>query len=79
MWGSVLEPILSKYHWTLDYALWEVSYVNITMLQVDEYMLYEEIKAKNGGISQKDKNDSNSSKKSNLSYGELITLLSKNV
>ena len=81
MWGSVLDPVLSKYHWTLEYALWEVSYVNLTMLQVDEYMLYEERKAKNGGISQKgkEKSGSETSKRTNLSYGELITLLGKNL
>ena len=81
MWGSVLDPILSKYHWTLEYALWEVSYVNLTMLQVDEYMLYEERKATEGSISKKGqrKSGSETSKRTNMSYGELISLLGKNL
>ena len=81
MWGSVLDPILSKYNWTLEYALWEVSYVNLTMLQVDEYMLYEERKAGGGSISKKgqEKSGSETSKRTNMSYGELISLLGKNL
>ena len=79
MWGSVLDPMLAKYHWTLDYALWEVSYVNFTMLQADEFMIYEEKNSKNENISKKkEKSSSSKSTKSNLSYGELISLLSKN-
>ena len=78
MWGSIIDPILSKYNWTLDYVLWEISYVNITMLQVDEYtVVSEEKKPGKNDIPSKGTKSKNSSSKSNLSYGQLISLLGK--
>lgn len=35
MWGNLLDVVLSKYHWTLDYLLWGISYQNVQMLLAD--------------------------------------------
>lgn len=34
-WGSLVEPLLSKYNWTLDYILWGISFVNVQMILSD--------------------------------------------
>lgn len=35
MWGGLLDVVLQKYHWTLDYLLWGISYINVQMLLAD--------------------------------------------
>ena len=76
VWGGVLDPILSKYHWTLDYVLWEVSFVNVTMLQLDEFTVIDEEKDKNPKAnSSKEGANSKSKRREGLSYGELINIL----
>lgn len=35
LWGSLLDIVLEKYHWTFDYLLWDISYVNVHMLLSD--------------------------------------------
>jgi len=35
IWGSLLDVVLQKYHWTLDYLLWGISFQNIQMLLAD--------------------------------------------
>jgi len=35
VWGGLLDVVLQKYHWTLDYLLWGISYVNVQMLLAD--------------------------------------------
>lgn len=35
LWGSIFDVLLTKYSWTLDYLLWDISYVNVQMLLSD--------------------------------------------
>lgn len=36
IWGSLISYVLLKYHWTYDYAVWGISYQNLSMLLSDE-------------------------------------------
>lgn len=36
IWGGLLDVVLQRYHWTLDYLLWGVSYQNVQMLLADQ-------------------------------------------
>lgn len=44
MWGGVLDSVLTKYHWTLDYTLWGVSFLNIQMLLSDSVQIFYDSK-----------------------------------
>lgn len=35
VWGSLIDPILERYHWTFDYVMWGISYMNLQMLLAD--------------------------------------------
>ena len=35
LWGNLLDVVCAKYGWTLHYVLWEISYMNLTMMLVD--------------------------------------------
>lgn len=35
MWGNLLDVVCAKYGWTLHYVLWEISYINLTMMLTD--------------------------------------------
>lgn len=35
LWGGLLDVLIGKYGWTLDYLLWGISYLNIQMLLSD--------------------------------------------
>jgi hypothetical protein len=35
LWGSLFDVVLEKYHWTFDYLLWGISFVNVHMLLSD--------------------------------------------
>lgn len=35
IWGSLLDTVLQKYHWTLEYLLWGISFQNVRMLLSD--------------------------------------------
>lgn len=40
LWGAMVDTVLSKYGWTMDYLLWEISYINIIMLITDSISVY---------------------------------------
>lgn len=42
MWGGLLDVVLQKYHWTLDYLLWGISYINVQMLLADSISTTQE-------------------------------------
>ena len=42
MWGSVFDVVITKYGWTLDYLLWEISFVNVQMLLSDTISFIDE-------------------------------------
>ena len=42
MWGGLLDVVLQKYHWTLDYLLWDISYINVQMLLADSISTTQE-------------------------------------
>ena len=42
LWGNLFDVLLSKYHWTLDYLLWGISYVNVYMLLSDAIGVYSD-------------------------------------
>lgn len=35
LWGALFDSACAKYGWTLDYVLWEISYVNLRMMLAD--------------------------------------------
>lgn len=35
LWGSLFDVVLEKYHWTFDYLIWGISFVNVHMLLSD--------------------------------------------
>lgn len=35
LWGNLFDVVLEKYHWTFEYMLWGISYVNVHMLLSD--------------------------------------------
>lgn len=35
LWGGLLDVACAKYGWTLDYVLWGISYLNLTMMLLD--------------------------------------------
>jgi len=35
IWGSLFDVVLQKYHWTLEYLLWGISFQNVQMLIAD--------------------------------------------
>lgn len=35
VYGSMFDPVMERYGWTLDYVLWGISYVNLKMLMAD--------------------------------------------
>lgn len=42
IWGSLLDVVIQKYHWTLEYLLWGISYQNVQMLLADGISTTEE-------------------------------------
>jgi hypothetical protein len=42
VWGGLLDVVLQKYHWTLDYLLWGISYINVQMLLADSISTTQE-------------------------------------
>jgi len=36
----LIELLMSKYHWTLDYILWGISYLNVQMLLADSIQVF---------------------------------------
>lgn len=48
IWGTVIDFACARYGWTLDYVVWEISYINLMMLYKDKtetaYLNKEELK-----------------------------------
>lgn len=48
VWGAMIDVLCERYHWTLDYIMWGISYSNIRMLLEDKvntiYLTDEEMK-----------------------------------
>lgn len=44
LWGAFISPICKKYGWTFDYVMWEISYQNLRMMQLDEIEVYSKDK-----------------------------------
>lgn len=36
IYGSLLGQVCEKFHWTLDYAVWGISFINLNMLIIDQ-------------------------------------------
>lgn len=36
IYGSLLGQVCEKFHWTLDYAVWGISFINLNMLVIDQ-------------------------------------------
>lgn len=49
VWGAILDTACSKYGWTIDYILWDISYINLQMMLQDAintvYLTDEDIKS----------------------------------
>jgi len=50
LWGYLIDTLLNKYHWTFDYLLWGISYLNLNLLIIDTICVYP-IRDKNKGSS----------------------------
>lgn len=35
LYGKIFSQVCEKYHWTLDYAIWGISFVNLNMMLID--------------------------------------------
>ena len=48
IWGTIIDFACSRYGWTMDYVVWEISYTNLMMLYKDKvetaYLNKDEVK-----------------------------------
>jgi len=40
IWGAIIEPLAKNYHWTIDYILWGISFLNVQMLSSDAVQVF---------------------------------------
>ena len=35
VWGNLIAPVIEKFHWSYEYTVWGISYLNLQMLLAD--------------------------------------------
>lgn len=65
LWGYFLDTLLNRYHWTLDYLLWDISYMNLNLLILDTISVYP--------IRDKGNKKSNKSNAETMSFGGFMS------
>ena len=43
VWGNLIAPVAEKYHWTFDYVVWGLSFVNLQMLAADSQEYFTDV------------------------------------
>ena len=72
-WGSFLDAACERYKWTYDYVMWEISYVNLTMMLSDAISIDYDTDNKTARNSSKSYNNKGIPKKKASSFGDFLS------